>query len=106
MIKGINKIGEVDFLNLKVPVYHTINYGTQCCWRVRNPNVGYKGLIYWNRETGELTYPEGASMPLQTKEDTQIVPQFLITDLTELTTEIIIQMKENLEHDFKLRNRS
>lgn len=105
MNNGINLIGCVAFLELKVPVYHSSITGTHCCWRVRNPNVGYKGYLYYNYETGEVSYPEGACMPLQTKEDIQIVPQFLITEATELTEEMIIQIKSNLNNDFKLRNK-
>lgn len=100
-------LGKIDFLDLKVPVFYDTDAkfaSSYICWRQRNPNVGYKGYLYYNYETGETTYPEGACMPLQTKRDVEIVPQFVISNLSGLTEDMAITIKNHLETDFKLRN--
>ena len=107
MTKGINKIGEIPFQDLIVPVYNdslnTYEDG-YCCWRVRNPDVGYKGHLYVNYETGEVTYPEGARMPIQTSRDVEIIPSFILTGIVELDNDWIERVTKHLEYDFKIRN--
>lgn len=108
MEEEVNKIGEIDFLDIKVSVYHD-RYGSDknratCAWQVRNPNSLYIGRMYMNNETGEITYPDDAVIPEQTDRDREMIPKFIITGAKELTESMISSIKKYLNKEYKLRN--
>jgi hypothetical protein len=108
MEEGVNKIGEIDFLDIKVSVYHD-KYDSDenrvtCAWQIRNPNSSYNGIMYMNNETGEITYPDDAVIPEQTDRDREMLPKFIIIGAKELTESMISSIKEYLNKEYELRN--
>jgi len=108
MEEGAYKIGEIDFLDIKVSVYHD-KYGSDenratCAWQMRNPDSSYTGIMYMNNETGEMTYPDDAVIPEQTDRDREILPKFIVIGAKELTESMISSIKEYLNKEYKLRN--
>lgn len=101
-------IGEIEFLDRKVQVYNDPyeknKESGHIAWQARNPNSFYKGIIWVNLETGEHKYPEGAVIPIQTEEDREILPKFIITGNKKITkkfkTSIILRMAKG----HKIRN--
>lgn len=104
----IKIIGEIDFHDVKVKVYHhpdqTVHAG--CVWRMRNPDSCYTGIMYMNWETGKFSYPEGAIVPEQTPEDREMLPRFIIVRELELTDEMITNAKTYLDREYVRRNKS
>jgi hypothetical protein len=59
-IQKPNKVGYIDFLDIKVPIYYDKDFKDfGISWQCRNPDAFYTGIVYINWETGILTYPEG-----------------------------------------------
>lgn len=107
MEKEIKLIGEIDFKGVKVKVYNDpyIKDDTaQCVWRMRNPDSCYSGAIFMNWETGKMTYPEGATIPEQTDEDREMLPQFIITGYNKIDDKFTSFVNSYLENDYRLRN--
>ncbi|MCK9415975.1 hypothetical protein M0Q97_04875 [Candidatus Dojkabacteria bacterium] len=82
------KIGDIKFRNLLVPIYYSDqpdNDNFFICWSVRN-DKSYKGIMYMNNETGELTYPKGAIIPEKPSEfDKEIIPKGVIVGFKDET---------------------
>lgn len=99
----INEIGEIEFRDLKVKVYED-KYSVDfiCSWRARNPDSFYKGIVNYNPYLGKITYPEGVIIPVQTQEDREMIPLFVLVN--ELNSEVISQIKDYLESEYKRRN--
>ncbi len=105
--EGLIKIGEIPFLDLTVNVYYdrltdidSPIYG----WRHRNPDSFYQGSLFMNTETGEITYPEGVTIPEQTEKDREVIPHFIIVGYPELTDELIKKHILNMTHGHSIRN--
>ena len=108
--EGPYEIGEIDFKDIKVKVYHdkyspSISTGG-CAWQMRNPDSCYKGFMNMNIKTGKITYPEGAVIPKQTIRDREMLPKFIIVPDSELTETVIKTIKKYLETEYKLRNKN
>jgi len=102
----IDCIGEIGFKDINVKVYHDeYSILTGCAWRMRNPDSCYTGLMYMNFETGKVSYPEGAIIPKQTKNDREMLPRFLITNEKEITKKFKMVTLKYLESEYKLRNK-
>lgn len=78
--KTIEKIGELDFLDTKVPIFYDPKGGDRALisWGIRNPSSEYKGIIYYNPYTGKHKLPDGVEIPKQTEKDRENLPKFII----------------------------
>lgn len=104
---GVNEIGVIEFLDIKVRVYHDqYNDGENpiCCWGMRNPDTCYTGLVYGNFQTGEITYPDDAIIPEQTPKDREILPKFIVVGVKELNDDLINSIKVYLDSEYLRRN--
>lgn len=66
MIKDIVQIGEIEFHNLNVKVFHDpdrFNSELGCMWRARNPDSFYTGPTFLGND-GVITYPDDAVIPV------------------------------------------
>lgn len=108
MREGPRKIGEIPFKDISVNVYHD-QYSKEddanCVWRMRNPDSCYQGIMFMNRSTGKMTYPEGAIIPEQTEEDREMLPQFIITGKSEIDNELLEYINPYLDKEYKRRNK-
>ena len=105
---SVNKIGGIDFLDIKVSVYHN-RYDEDkttviCAWQMRNPDSCYVGIMYMNNETGKISYPDDAVIPEQADADREMLPKYIFTGAKELTGAMVTQIKEYLNREYKLRN--
>jgi len=102
-------IGEIDFLDVKVKVYHdptsVDENSLTCSWQARNPDSFYQGIIWMDKETGKCTYPEDAVIPEQTERDREIIPKFIVTAYKEINSKLIDGINKYLNSDFNRRNR-
>ena len=104
---GPVKIGSMAFRDIDVNIYfdkYSTNDYAQCCWRMRNPDSCYTGLMYMNYETGTITYPDGAIIPEQTKADKEMLPQFIILGTDALTVDMKINLYKYLTGEYERRN--
>ena len=102
------QIGEIDFHDIKVNVYYSYIENTNLfdvAFGLRNSDVGYRWFVYINHDTLEVTYPEGASMPIQTKRDIEIMPKFVVVGVDNLDSEFIGLINERLESEYLRRNK-
>ena len=104
----IVKIGEIPFLDVMVAVYHD-KYASNpnspsCVWKHRNPYSFYQGIVYMDKETGKMTYPEDAVIPEQTERDREMLPGFVITSREELDEEFITKTQKYFEKEYIRRN--
>lgn len=103
----IKLIGEIDFKDIKVKVYHdpySDKNDAGCTWQMRNPSSCYQGHVFMNWETRKITYPEGAIIPEQTDEDREILPKFIVTGYEIIDDKFISFINLYLESDYKRRN--
>lgn len=99
-------LGEIDFKDIKVKVYHHKDSNSESAvWQIRNPDSCYTGYMYQNNITGKLSYPEGAVIPTQTKRDREMLPKFVITGKKELTDELANRLIGGLSTEYKIRNK-
>ena len=100
-------IGEIDFRDLKVKVFHDFSSTNKnvggCVWRMRNPDSVYTGLMYQD-ETGKITYPDGVDIPEQTEKDKEIIPLSILTGYTNIEDEFIILINKYLNKEYNRRN--
>lgn len=84
----IEKIGELDFLDVKVPIFYDpfIEGGLMISWGIRNPKSEYVGIVYYDPYTKKYSYPEDAVIPEQTERDREKLPKFIIIGKRELIT--------------------
>jgi hypothetical protein len=104
-------LGEIPFHDVWVKVYHGPNEdehslpgSMMCAWSVRNPDAFYKGYCWMDNSTGQITYPEGAIIPVATKEDREMLPKVLVTYCTEITEDFINHVSVYLEKEYLRRN--
>ena len=108
-MEKIKLIGDIDFHDIKVNVYYhpdkkdSMN-NADCVWQMRNPDSCYKGVMIMNNETGKLTYPDGAVIPVQTDEDRIILPKFIIVGKQELDDDLVKSIKIYLESNYLRKN--
>ena len=101
----IRKIGNIQFKDLDVPVYFDgYSNNINSVWTVRNPDSYYEGIVYQNLETFEITYPEGAIIPNQTKEDRQRIPKFIMVNKETLDKNLIQEILEHCNSLYKKYN--
>jgi len=102
------KIGHIRFKDLKVPVYYSTvsSQGIfDISWRVKNPDAFYKGIIFRNNETGEITYPNGVEPPPEpTEEDKEMIPEFIISPYENLTATTKYKLVKRLKYQYKIKN--
>lgn len=109
MKKEIKLIGRIEnFKGVDIKIYHDplskdLN-AVNICWQMRNPESAYTGIGFINYQTQEITYPDNAVIPEQTKEDKEIVPKFIITSNDTLTEEFIAKIIDELNYGFYERN--
>jgi len=107
MNKNPYQIGEIPFRDVTIKVYHDKDSSENDCissWQMRNPETCYTGHIFYNFETGKSTYPEGAVIPVQTKEDREILPKIIISGKKELDDSFIDFLNLYLNKEYKRRN--
>lgn len=105
--EGLVKIGEIPFLDVTVNVYYDKLTDTNSPiygWRHRNPDSFYQGPLFMNTETGEITYPEGATIPEQSEKDRELIPNFIIVGYPELSDELIKKHILTMAHSHLIRN--
>ena len=105
---NILEIGEIDFHGDVIKVYYDKysdkNHSCNAIWRSRNPDSYYRGIAYMNNITGEITYPDDAIFPEQTKEDKEQIPIAVIVGYKNLTDIECDKIKEYLNTAYKRRN--
>lgn len=82
----IQQIGELDFLDVKVPIFYDpfSEGGLMISWGIRNPKSEYVGIVYYDPYTKKYSYPEDAVIPEQTERDREKLPKFIIIGKREL----------------------
>jgi hypothetical protein len=104
-------LGHIDFLDIKVPVYHdkymddNINKAI-ASWQARNPNAFYTGPVFMNWETGKMTYPDDVNPPEPKHEDYEMLPKFVAVGFEELTTENKTGILNYFAKEYMRRNKS
>lgn len=104
---GPIKVGFIAFRDIDVNIYfdkYSNDSNAQCCWQMRNPDSCYTGYMYMNKETGKMTYPDGAVIPMQTDSDKEMLPKFIIIGTETLTAEIKVNLYKYLTEEYKNRN--
>lgn len=105
MTQEIKLIKEIDFGPEKVQIYYdpySDENDVRCCWSARNKDSFYQGYCYLGPEG--ITYPEGAVIPEQTKEDREIIPKFLIVGKKDLDNKFMDNLNLYLKESHKVRN--
>lgn len=105
----IKMIGEIDFRDIKVKVYHNKDKKDKlnisgAVWQMRNPDSCYQGLGYIDNETGKCSYPVDAVIPEQTDKDREIIPKFIIIEKPDLNDELVKSILIYLETEYLKRN--
>ena len=107
MKSEIKLIGEIGFKDIKVKVYND-SYAKDdtisCAWRRRNPDSFYTGIMFMNWETGKVTYPDDAVIPIQTDEDKEMLPNFIFTGCDKIDDKFISLTNSYLIKEYKRRN--
>jgi hypothetical protein len=104
----INPIGELDFKDIKVKVYHdstSDKNNIACIWQMRNPETSYTGIMYMNNVTGKISYPKDAIIPKQTDRDRELLPKVVVTGYESVDENFIAILLPKLEEGYKMRNR-
>jgi hypothetical protein len=103
----IKLIGEIDFKDVKVPVYHDpysdMDY-TSVCWSIRNPKSEYVGLMFMDY-TCKISYPEDAVIPEQTERDREKMPKFIVTGVYSIVDEWVAKVGARMNEEYDVRNR-
>lgn len=105
MEENIKLIGNIDFLDIKVPVYYdkyTKDGTCICSWSSRNPDSFYQGLVFQSF-SGKIYYPDDAIIPDQTEKDREMIPKFIIVGKLELD-DMIKNISSYLDKDYTRRN--
>jgi len=71
---------------------------------MRNPSTCYVGYMYMDWSTGKCSYPEGAVIPEQTDWDREMLPKFIVTGDTEVTSDFVTELMVRLETEYTWRN--
>ena len=103
----IKLIGEIDFKDIKVKVYndpHTKDDICQSGWGMRNPDSCYVGSMFMNKTTGKITYPNDAIIPKQNNNDSEMLPQFIITGNDKIDDIFISSIGSYLDIEYKRVN--
>jgi hypothetical protein len=108
---GPNHIGYIDFLDIKVPVYHDKYMDDNvdkaiAVWQARNPNAFYTGPVFMNWETGKMTYPDDVNPPEPKHEDYEMLPKFVAVGFEELTTENKTGILNYFAKEYMIRNKN
>jgi hypothetical protein len=106
MKNSINKIGEIEFMRIVIPVFydkHTLENKPTCSWQSRNPSSFYQGSIFMN-DDGGISYPKDAVIPKQTKEDRELIPKFIICGVKKITEDFKRKTLEYLTKQYKHKN--
>ena len=107
MKSEIKLIGEIGFKDIKVKVYndsYTKDDTISCVWRMRNPDSSYTGIMFMNWETGKVTYPDDAVIPIQNDEDKEMLPNFIVTGCDKIDDRFISLTNSYLIKEYKRRN--
>ncbi len=108
--KGPHLLGHIDFLDIKVPVYHDKYMDDKeraiAAWQHRNPNAFYEGPVFMNWESGKIEYPEGIIPPEPKHEDYEMLPKFIAVGFEELTTENRTGILNYFSKEYVRRNKS
>lgn len=108
MEKETIKIMELDFQDVKVPVFYNYDLVTrpnsiQVVFGARNPGSFYTGLCYL--VDGKIKYHDDAIIPVQTEKDREYIPKFVIVGVKNLTEEYISSINEILTTEWLRRNK-
>lgn len=104
----IKEISEIDFHNVKIKVYYD-QYSHEntilAPFGAKNPNAFYQGPCFLNWNTGKIEYPEGVIIPKPTREDSEMLPKFVIIGKEKLSDEDMKTILTSLEGEYVKRNK-
>lgn len=101
-------IGSIEFKGIVVNIYHDPNSNKStvfCAWQMRNPDSCYQGIAYMDNKTGKISYPENAVIPIQTDEDKEILPKFVVTGVRQIDDNFLALLMSKLEKGYMIRNK-
>jgi hypothetical protein len=109
--EGPYLLGHIDFLDIKVPVYHDKYMDDNvdkaiASWQARNPNAFYTGPVFMNWETGKMTYPDDVTPSEPKHEDYEMLPKFVAVGFEELTTENKTGILNYFAKEYMIRNKN
>jgi hypothetical protein len=98
-------IRQLDFLDTKINVYYyPDSSGETISWQIRNPDSAYQGVMFRNVETGRMSYPDGAIVPVQSLRDKEMLPKFIIIGNEVMSDELAESLLEYIKVEYKKRN--
>lgn len=102
----IQQIGELDFLDVKVPIFYDpfSEGGLMISWGIRNPKSEYVGIVYYDPYTKKYSYPEDAVIPEQTERDREKLPKFIIIGKGELIKGDLEIIRSAIVSEYKWTN--
>lgn len=106
---GPYKLGEIQFLDINVSVYHDKYMESEdsaaAVWQARNTDSFYTGPVFMNWETGKMTYPDGVNPPEPKHEDYEMLPKFVVTGSKELNSKTITGILNYFSKEYMRRNK-
>jgi hypothetical protein len=101
-----NKIGEIKFLDIVVPVYYHVEQkeNITTMWSVRNPDAYYHGYAYLDKD-GTISYPEGTVLPEFKDNDGEVLPKFTVIGSKIITDEIESDLLLRFKSEYNERNK-
>jgi len=106
-INSIKLIGDINFKDVKVNIYQNLQTNEDtliCAWHMRNPDSYYIGPVFLNFDTNQITYPDGAIIPVQTDKDLEMLPKFIVINKDSLDKNDYESISRYLTSDYNRRN--
>mgnify|MGYP000971753113 CR=1 FL=1 len=100
-------IGSIEFKGINVNIYNDPDSDKSivfCAWQMRNPDTCYQGIAYMDNNTGKISYPENAVIPIQTDKDREILPKFVVTGVRQIDDDFLALLISELEKGHMTRN--
>ncbi len=103
----IKRICEIDFMGISIQVFYDKYQPSSeflSTWSIRNPDSEYRGIVYVNQMTGEVTYPPG-TIPESTREDRELVPKSIIIGVDVIDNEMECLILDRLQTQWREKNK-
>ena len=104
----IKKICEIDFMGISIQVFYDKYQPSSeflSTWSIRNPDSEYRGIVYVNQMTGEVTYPTRTTIPEPTREDRELVPKSIIIGVDTIDSEMECLILDRLQTQWREKNK-